>query len=87
MAASIWRQPEASAACGFQQLLATQRPEGGWSPTLGRYDYVAPYALWDEPRQRLSSLTYRLYERSGHTPPYEEPEAFTADLLAWAADL
>ena len=31
--------PEASAACGFQQLLATQRPEGGWSPTLGRYDY------------------------------------------------
>lgn len=55
--------------------------------TLGRYDYVAPYALWDEPRQRLSSLTDRLYERSGHTPPYEEPEAFTADLLAWAADL
>jgi proline iminopeptidase len=55
--------------------------------TLGRYDYYVPYVYWDEPKTRLSPLTYRLYDKSGHHPPYEEPDRFTADVVAWATDL
>ncbi len=54
---------------------------------LGRYDYRFPYYLWDEPRKQFTNLEYRLYERSGHNPPYEQPDEFTADLAAWANDL
>jgi proline iminopeptidase len=51
---------------------------------LGRYDYGIPYFVWDEPRKRFSNLRYRLYDKSGHHPPYEQPDEFTADLLEWA---
>jgi len=54
---------------------------------LGRYDYGVPYHVWDEPRKGLGSLRYRLYERSGHHPPYEQPSEFVADLVAWATAL
>ena len=55
---------------------------------LGRYDYVCPHDLWDdEIRRRLPKLHYRLYDKSGHTPPYEEPQRFTADITAWAKTL
>lgn len=53
----------------------------------GRYDYDVPSYLWDEPRMRLSNHEYRQYARSGHTPPFEEPDAFTADLWAWSSRL
>lgn len=43
---------------------------------LGRYDYTTPFYLWDEPKTHNSNLRYRLYERSGHNPPYEEPAEF-----------
>ncbi len=39
---------------------------------LDRYDYGIPYYVWDEPRKSLSDLRYKLYERSGHRPPYEQ---------------
>jgi proline iminopeptidase len=54
---------------------------------LGRYDYALPYYLWDRPQKKLSNLRYRLYERSAHQPPYEQPEEFAADLLDWAEGL
>ena len=55
---------------------------------LGRYDYVYPYYLWDEEiRRRLPRLHYQLYDKSGHTPPYEEPQRFTANITAWAKTL
>lgn len=54
---------------------------------LGRYDYGIPFYLWDQPKTKLSSLRYRLYERSGHHPPYEQPDEFTADLVEWARSL
>jgi proline iminopeptidase len=54
---------------------------------LGRYDYGMPYYVWDEPRKRLTSLRYHQYERSGHHPPYEQPEEFIADILDWAKGL
>jgi len=51
---------------------------------LGRYDYGIPFYLWDEPKTKLSNLHYKLYEKSGHHPPYEQPDEFAADLVEWA---
>jgi proline iminopeptidase len=54
---------------------------------LGRYDsLVAPPCSWDRIRPRFRDLTVRVFERSGHTPPYEEPELFDAELLRWMED-
>jgi proline iminopeptidase len=54
---------------------------------VGRYDYSAPYYEWDAFRPLFSRLTSRLYERSAHQPPFEQPEEFTADVVAWAGTL
>jgi proline iminopeptidase len=54
---------------------------------LGRFDYGLPYFWWDEPRKRLANACYHLYEKSGHSPPYEQPDDFTADLVEWAKEL
>ena len=54
---------------------------------LGRYDYIFPAYWWDQPRTQLRNLCYRLYERSAHQPPYEQPDEFVADLVDWAASL
>ncbi len=51
---------------------------------LGRYDFiVAPPASWDPIRPKFRNLTVRVFERSGHTPPFEEPELFDAELIKW----
>jgi proline iminopeptidase len=54
---------------------------------LGRYDYRFPFYQWDEPKKRFSNLCCRLYEKSAHNPPYEQPDEFTADLVDWARSL
>lgn len=54
---------------------------------LGRYDFiVAPPSSWDPIRPAFRDLTVRVFERSGHTPSYEEPELFDAELLRWLAE-
>jgi proline iminopeptidase len=51
---------------------------------LGRYDYlVAPYATWAPYRERFKDLTLRVFEKSGHTPQFEESALFDAELLQW----
>ncbi|MFO0890133.1 MAG: alpha/beta hydrolase [Isosphaeraceae bacterium] len=51
---------------------------------LGRHDYlVGPPSMWDPLRPRFRDLTVRVFERSGHTPPLEEPDLFDAELLGW----
>jgi len=51
---------------------------------LGRYDFlVAPPVVWDPIRPVFRDLTLRVYERSGHTPQYEEAALFDQDLLDW----
>jgi len=54
---------------------------------LGRYDYLVPYEAWDDVIQRLANVHVKLYDRSAHQPPYEQPEEFSADLVEWAATL
>ena len=51
---------------------------------LGRYDFlVAPPSAWDAIRPKFRDLTVRVFERSGHTPQYEEAALFDAELLRW----
>lgn len=50
---------------------------------MGEYDYAVPHTLWTEERKAQTNLTFHLFERSGHTPPLEEPEAFDRVLINW----
>lgn len=51
----------------------------------GRHDYVVPYVLWEGIADRLPNATFRLFERSGHQPFFEEPEEFASALMDWMA--
>jgi proline iminopeptidase len=51
---------------------------------IGRYDYVAPYTLWDDRSKSVfERLTFHLFQESGHQPPFEEPDAFDSELARW----
>ncbi|HKH43513.1 MAG TPA: alpha/beta hydrolase [Thermoanaerobaculia bacterium] len=49
----------------------------------GRYDYIVPYHVWDGIAETLPNAAFRLFERSGHQPFFEEPDAFAAALEEW----
>jgi proline iminopeptidase len=53
----------------------------------GRYDYTVPYTVWSGIREALPGATLRIFERSGHHPFFEEPEAFTAAVTGWIRGL
>ena len=51
---------------------------------LGRYDcLVAPPASWDPIESQFQNLSIRIFEKSGHTPQFEEPDLFDTELLNW----
>jgi len=51
---------------------------------LGRYDFVlAPPSSWDPIKPKFQNLTIQVFEKSGHTPQFEEPELFDEELLSW----
>lgn len=50
---------------------------------LGRYDYFNPPHLWEGYRSKFKDLTLRIFEKSGHTPSFEESESFNSELLRW----
>ena len=53
---------------------------------LGRYDYlVAPPRSWNS-RQNFRNLTISVFEKSGHTPQFEEAKLFDQELLQWLAN-
>jgi len=53
---------------------------------LGKFDFlVAPFFSWNAIRQKFKNLTIRLFEKSSHTPQYEESEIFDKELLEWIA--
>lgn len=50
----------------------------------GRFEFlVAPVQSWDSLRPKFKDLTVRVFEKSAHSPQYEEPELFDAELLKW----
>lgn len=50
---------------------------------LGRDDFFNPPHLWDPFRAQFSDLTVRVFEKSGHSPMLEEPEAFSRELCEY----
>jgi proline iminopeptidase len=48
---------------------------------LGRYDYAIPYPVWEELVGGLGNVKVRLFDKSGHYPHVEQPEAFDAWLV------
>lgn len=53
---------------------------------LGRFDFIiAPPSCWDSVRSKFKDLTVRIFERSGHSPQYEEAQLFDDELLSWVS--
>lgn len=50
----------------------------------GRFEFlVAPVQSWDSLRHKFKNLTIRIFEKSAHSPQYEEPDLFDAELVKW----
>ena len=57
-------------------------------PTLllwGRYDFVCPPKLKEEIKKEIKSkdISEKIFEKSGHSPMYNEPESFWNEVVAW----
>ncbi len=51
---------------------------------MGKYDYiVAPMTAWEPLKPQFHNLTPRLFEKSGHSPQFEESGLFDQELLQW----
>lgn len=51
---------------------------------LGRYDFIMPPpSSWNQIYPLFKDLTLQIFEHSGHTPQYEEPQLFDEQLLEW----
>ena len=54
---------------------------------LGRYNFiVAPPSTWDPLKSKFKNLTIRVFERSGHTPQFEEAELFDRQFVNWVKE-
>jgi len=51
--------------------------------SLGQYDYVVPYYLWDDQKDKITDLSYNLFEKSGHWAMLEEQALFDSLLIDW----
>jgi proline iminopeptidase len=50
----------------------------------GRFEFiVAPVHSWDSLRPKFKDLTVKIFEKSAHSPQYEEPDLFDTELLGW----
>jgi proline iminopeptidase len=64
------------------------RPEYGSirTPVLviaGRYDFGAPYFLWEGMGETIPDFTFHLFENAGHNPMLEVPVEFDRVLVDW----
>lgn len=50
---------------------------------MGKHDYAVPHTLWDKALLNLPNVTYRLLEKSGHTPQLESSAEFDQIFLEW----
>lgn len=50
---------------------------------MGRHDYAVPHILWHKVLPTMRNVTYRLLEKSGHTPQLEESQVFDQLFLEW----
>lgn len=53
----------------------------------GRFDFaVPPVQSWDPFRSKFKDLTVRVFEKSAHSPQYEEAILFDEELLKWVGE-
>jgi proline iminopeptidase len=60
------------------------------SPVLvvsGKYDFGAPYYLWEEYNDIIPNFTHKVYNKAGHNPFMEIPEDFTKDIFKWVKSI
>ncbi len=73
----------------FPNLDITQGLENFHIPVAimaGKYDgLVAPPESWDTVKDKFNTLNIYVFEKSGHTPPLEEPDVFCKNLLSFTA--
>lgn len=50
---------------------------------MGKHDYAVPHTLWDKALLNLHNVTYRLLDKSGHTPQLEASAIFDKTFLEW----
>jgi proline iminopeptidase len=50
---------------------------------LGKHDYLVPYTTWKPTYSNMPKMKLTFFEKSGHTPPFEEPEFFDQQLISW----
>ena len=71
----------------FSKIDITENSKGFNLPiwvALGKYDgLVAPLASWNKALDSFSNIKITVYDKSGHTPQYEEAELFDSDLIHW----
>lgn len=51
----------------------------------GRYDFSAPFFLWNGVGARIPDYTFKLFDNAGHNPMLEVPAEFDSFLLDWLA--
>lgn len=70
-----------------REIDVSQRLESFDLPILlvyGRFEFlVAPVHSWDSLRSKFKNLTVRIFEKSAHSPQYEQPDLFDDELLNW----
>jgi hypothetical protein len=50
-------------------------------------DYLVPYTLWDDQKDKIPNLSINLFERSGHYSFFEEEELFRNRINDWIEKL
>ena len=50
---------------------------------LGKYDYLVPFTVWDDQKDKIPNLSYNLFEKSSHWAFFEEEKLFSKDVIEW----
>jgi proline iminopeptidase len=91
-ASSLWQGMEANPSLIFQlfDLTAPYRLPTAAAPAgppvflaLGRFDFVVPPSVWEGRGVPFPQFSKVIFERSGHTPQFEEQAGFDAALSKW----
>jgi proline iminopeptidase len=51
---------------------------------LGKFDFLTgPVELWNDRKKCFKDIAIRVFEKSSHSPQFEEPRIFDNELLTW----
>jgi proline iminopeptidase len=67
----------------YDMFAPDEAPEKPTFVAAGKSDYIVPPTLWLGKLDDLPNLTISYFEKSGHTPHFEESELFDKRLVEW----